>query len=161
MKRWEQRPPEIANLLNPAFCAVIVQHAVAAHQKESGKPLDLPLVFLIAPIVLHSDTRRTLPNKINTRLHPWLEQHEHIKLGFDQRARGLVPLVKEALSVGHSGGLLHLDSGWGIVSMRKTTRKGMNGGDLGECLDAAAFVGRWLPRGGTTATIFSLFGVAP
>jgi hypothetical protein len=46
MKPWNQRPFEIRNLFNPAFCALILFRALAGYEEESagGMPFSLTLL---------------------------------------------------------------------------------------------------------------------
>ena len=76
MKRWSERPPEVAHLFNPAFCALLLREAVRGFAEVSPSGMPHPLVFLLLPIVLHKATRESLPGSITTKMHPWLQEHQ-------------------------------------------------------------------------------------
>ena len=100
MKPWHERPTEIANLFNPAFCALIVRDGSQGFAEHNPTGMPYPLAFVLLPIVLHRGTRNILPKTIATKLHPWIEQHrsqdwipaalrrnEHIHAGSDHFCR--------------------------------------------------------------------------
>lgn len=57
---WEQRPLEIAYLLNPAFCGEIVRQCIPSYTSEARVGSTYTLTFLVLPIVLHSETRSAI-----------------------------------------------------------------------------------------------------
>src|ERR1039457_6981771 len=57
MRIWNDRPPEIAHLFNPAFCALLIREGVLGFVEVSPGGMPYPLVFLLLPIVLHKATR--------------------------------------------------------------------------------------------------------
>ena len=77
MKPWVLRPPEEANLLNPAFCCVTLAAAVLGYASVDKTGIPYPLTFLVLPTVLHKATRESLPsNRTRTSLAAWIqEQH--------------------------------------------------------------------------------------
>src|ERR1700694_4872445 len=97
IRRWSQRSPETAALLNPAFLGVVVACAMWEHQLRAGTGLDLPTVFLIPPLVLHSETRKALPRDARTHLSTWVIQYPTLRAGIPRRVLDLAPLVREAL----------------------------------------------------------------
>src|SRR6202521_325469 len=101
MRPWEDRPAEVANLLNPAFCGWIIFQCVKSHIDESdGRPMPYALAFLVLPLVLHRYTRETM--KSTTRhLQVWLNGNQQSKIGLAERARSLVPYSREALMLLH------------------------------------------------------------
>jgi ABC-three component (ABC-3C) system Middle Component 3 len=105
MTRWEERPIEVANLLNPAFCGHVIYGCAEAHESEADKPMPYALAFLVLPLVLHSETRSTM--KANTRhFEVWLSVNPEIKVGLATRARSLVPFARETLGFLQRSGTL-------------------------------------------------------
>jgi hypothetical protein len=49
MRLWNDRPPEIAHLFNPAFCAVLIREGVLGFMDVSPGGMPYPLVFLLLP----------------------------------------------------------------------------------------------------------------
>lgn len=70
MNRWSQRPPEEQRLLNPSFCALILWHSAKAHGEATKAKTGIAFeeCFLVLPMVLHRETRESLPTKTTTSL---------------------------------------------------------------------------------------------
>ena len=112
MLPWNQRPFIVANLFNPAFCALLLFDFINQYSKKKDN-LGMPysLMYFILPIVLHKETRDSLPKSTNKILHPWIQENPNIRIGFSQRAREFVPFTKEALILGVSSGLFSIIDG--------------------------------------------------
>ncbi|MDO9326623.1 MAG: DUF6521 family protein, partial [Methanoregula sp.] len=67
MRPWGKRCIEEANLFNPAFLSVIAHQCVKGYEDESGSNVPYILPFLIAPLILHKNTRDNLPSSIATK----------------------------------------------------------------------------------------------
>ncbi len=162
MKAWDQRPEEVANLLNPVFCALLIRFFVDGYAKEGGKEVDPSLCFLALPLALHRDTRQALPGRTSTTLHSWVEQHQELRVGFSRRCRGLVPITKEAITYGSSASLIRVnESGSLCVGEAKLPGKRGKTEEIVACEKASFFVGRWFSLAGTPERIYSLCGVRP
>jgi ABC-three component (ABC-3C) system Middle Component 3 len=122
MTRWEERPIEVANLLNPAFCGHVIYGCAEAHESEADKPMPYALAFLVLPLVLHSETRSTM--KANTRhFEVWLSVNPEIKVGLATRARSLVPFARETLGfLQRSGTLTIRETDAALVMSRQACR---------------------------------------
>lgn len=165
MIEWERRPVEVASLLNPAFCGVLIREAVASHLTEVNTGMPFALAFLILPIVLHENTRQRLPRSMRTSMHAWLQEHPEVKLGFADRARTLVPFSQEAVSfllrqqaliVGPEGALVV-----GPRVPRSISQIPNRTPDFDDCVARARFLGRWLSRSGSVPAIYQFWGVRP
>jgi hypothetical protein len=166
MQEWRQRPPEVANLFNPAFCAVLLAKTVDAYSSTRGQGLPFELVFLVLPIVLHERTRSTLPRTITTPLLAWIETNQAELVGFPERARRLVPVTREAVMFGLAHEVMRMEDDAtvslgeaGIISTPSALRS--LSVDVQECFKKSYFLGRWLAGAGTSATIMASWGVAP
>lgn len=161
---WNARPVEIANLLNPFFCALLVHETVREYAASSNSAMPIGLTHLALPIALHKRTREQLPGNTRTRMHPWIENHPQVRVGFAQRVRALRGPVREGIIMAAQKELIHLDAG-----NLAPTRKGpailpSSWDDQAEaysCWRAAGFIGRWFRASATTTTIFALWGVKP
>ena len=87
MIQWTKRAPEIAYLLNPAFCAIILYTAVFEYQKKSKDGLPFPLLYLVLPIILHKSTRNRVNSKTNMVI--WVQRNPDALVGFPERARSI------------------------------------------------------------------------
>ena len=57
MKRWDQRPFEIRNLFNPAFCGLVMFRALNGYEEENVCGLPFSLSLLVLPLCLHKNSR--------------------------------------------------------------------------------------------------------
>jgi hypothetical protein len=165
MRPWQDTPPEVANLLNPAFCGQILFRAVKAHMKESNMPMPYPLAFLVLPLVLHGRTRQSI--KATTKhLQVWLNGNQPIKVGLSARARSLVPYTRQALAfVNQTGAVnLALPEATLIAADRLRTvrnRKFPQSDETKECISKAEVLGKWFARANSTTTVYASLGLMP
>lgn len=162
MLTWEDRPVEMANLLNPAFCGEVLRRCIGAYEIQAAQPFPYPLIYLVLPIILPGKTRSHI-SPYQRRLHAWLHANPEVKVGFADRARSLVPVTREALAFLLLANAVEVDD-QGSLSNARHTRRSLSvriEGDVADCYDKAAIVGRWFARAGTTATIYAMWGVKP
>lgn len=162
---WSRRVVEEANLFNPAYCATLLGAATKDFSKKSGSPLPFALAFLVLPVVLHEQTRIELPHSTITSLLPWLQEHRTVLVGFSQRVFALRPVTQEALIFGIQQGALILN-GPAVSTTNQyraptERRTDMFTKEAFDCVEAAAFLGRWFANAGTTSTIYAAWGVTP
>jgi hypothetical protein len=158
---WKERPVEIANLLNPAFGAILLRDAVKDYAKEDGG-MHIGLVHLLLPVVLHKSTRNHLPSTTRTKLHVWIQKYPEVRVGFTKRARQLVPYTKEALLFALQREILGVEKKTIIdTKARLKTLPGPEEAEHNICRKRAAFLGRWYARSGTPSLIFQAWGVRP
>ena len=60
MNRWDQRPIEIRNLFNPAFCGLVLFRSFCGYDEEDPRGMPFSLALLILPLCLHKDSRDVL-----------------------------------------------------------------------------------------------------
>jgi Family of unknown function (DUF6521) len=155
------RSPVAAAMLNPALLAALSASAVERYQAESGQPMPWAFPFLIAPLVLHRDTREALPQRITTHWARWVSNHSVLQAGFAPRALSLVEPVRDGLRFGLSIGALRLADGGRLTGGLASNARVDEVGDVVALIRAAGFVGRWLTRLDQPATAFALLGVTP
>lgn len=99
---WNQRPAEIANLLNPAFGAVVLYDTIkaftTANDQLAGMPY--PLLYLIFPMVLDASVRDIFPARKTTKLHAWIQQHPEILPDFQISYPEFNQITNEAIRFG-------------------------------------------------------------
>lgn len=160
---WNQRPFIVANLFNPAFCALLLFDSVEQYSKKNND-LGMPysLLYFILPIVLHKNTRDSLPKSTIKILHLWIQANPYIRIGFAQRAREFVPFTKEALIFGTSNGLFTINNG-NIIPGRIEEKSihWDNDSEVAQCRKIAQFLGRWFSQTEDLSMIFIMFGVQP
>lgn len=163
MLPWENRPIEVANLLNPAFCSILLRDSVETFQIENMQGMSYPLSFFILPLVLHKPTREALPRTTRTKLHTWLQEKPEVRIGFVERARQLVPYSKEAIIFGLQTGIIEVNENGNLIPSSKRLKE-LSWVDEVEpsiCRKKAQFLGRWLARAGNVPTILTMWGIRP
>ena len=165
MTQWLTRSQEERALLNPSFLSLLFWHAATGHMAEGNVGLPFSTSFLVLPIVLHGETRESLPKIVTTSLPVWLNDNQLVRARVAERARTLVPYTKEALVFGGVRCLLKLSAE--AVSAERSWKLKVTGAFVGSsdevrsCAKRAHFLGRWFARSGSPATVMALLGVRP
>ena len=168
MKPWLDRTYEERHLLNPAFCALVIWHAAKGAAAEAVAPrvsLSFLEAFLILPLVLHRQSRESLPPRLNTSMPIWINSQPLVITNLPQRTRSLNPYTKEAIMFGGASKLfeikdsalvINVGGGRDIKRILKQTSD-----EVRACMKKAEFLGRWFSHTGTPETVFTLLGVRP
>ncbi len=162
MKPWIQRPFEVRNLFNPAFCGVVLARAIEGYQAESELGLPYSLAHLVLPLSLHKGTREVLAKGKRSYILKVLEINPQIQVGFPERAVGMRAFTQEGLGLlmqkdcitVSEDGCLSLVSGK-VTKAIKGTAEGK------ECQNVAKYLGKQFARVSDRTTIFSTLGVRP
>ncbi len=166
MKRWEDRPEEVANLLNPAFCGRLIYSSVQAHQTENDRPMPYTVAFLVLPLALHAATREAIIKAIIRHFEVWIDANQEIKIGLAVRARSLVPFARETLAFLLQTGALEIRESDAALLIGKRLRQ-MRGrlfppsDETKACIRAAGILGKWFARVNSPATIYASLGLMP
>lgn len=162
---WLTRSPEERALLNPSFLSLLLWRAAAGHMAQGGAGLPLTSAFLVLPLVLHRETRESLPRTLATSIPVWLEDNPIVLARIAERTRALVPYTKEALLFAGvygfltiSGETITADQTW---KRRATANLNSSSDEVRACAKRAEFLGRWFARTGSAATVMALMGVRP
>lgn len=162
---WEERPTEVANLLNPAFTGAALRLAVSGYQKEASKGMPFELAFLVFPFALHGATRSRLPRAVSTLMHKWLQENRDFLVDFAERTNALVPFTREAIVFDCQRNILSIDDQGVILpgegKLKKIADFKKTSDEIKDVFGRAEFVGRWLALSGTAVTIYTLLGVRP
>ena len=165
MEPWQERPTEVAYLLNPAFTGAIMRLAVDGYFREASSGMPFPLAFLVLPIALHKGTTDRLPIKVTFHLQQWVQENRDILITFASRMRTLVPFTREGIIFAGQRKILAFgDDGTlrsGTEKLRGITNYPQSGVNIPEILKRATFMGRWLALSGSTTTLYSVLGVTP
>lgn len=165
MIEWGERAPEERALLVPSLSAVLLWQAAVGHQAAINSGLPFDTAFLVLPIVLHRETRESLPKSVATSLAVWLDEHPLVRARMADRARVIVPYTKEAIMFGGTHGLLSI-TGYEVKANPDWKRKVVSGlkgtsDEVRACAKRAEFVGRWFAKAGSSRTVMALLGVRP
>jgi Family of unknown function (DUF6521) len=158
---WLQRPIEVANLFNPAFCALLVHQAVKSYELETGRGMSYSTAFVVLPVVLHKGTRELLPHSIATKLHAWLQTNEQVRVGFAERMQQMTQLTREGLLFAMQHQALVLDkAGAMAVGPRKLGKLDVDKeSETALCVKKAEFVGRWFASVPNPVALLALWGI--
>ncbi|KPA16463.1 hypothetical protein MHK_003322 [Candidatus Magnetomorum sp. HK-1] len=167
MKAWKDRCIEEANLFNPAFICIISYQCIKGYCEtaQGGTPYILP--FVVTPLILHKNTRESLPKNVNAIVSSWITNidHSHVRIGYPERIQSIVPYVKESLSFALINKLIEVDNDGSLyvnqnVKIPSTINHDTSGEVIG-CYNRAFFCGRWFAKSGNIETILALLGVRP
>ncbi|MDO8871786.1 MAG: DUF6521 family protein [Methanoregula sp.] len=168
MRSWDRRSIEEANLLNPAFLSVITHQCVRGYVDGTGSNAPYVLPFLVAPLILHKNTRDNLPSTIATKFPTWISQltGTQAKAGYAQRASSIVPFMKEAMIISISNKIIiPTENNYFLTYNPKinipSIVKDPFTHEVIDCFKKSHFCGRWFARAGSIETIMALLGVKP
>ena len=165
MSQWTSRSPEERALLNPSFCSGLLWQAAVGHANTLHAPLPFDISFLVLPIVLHRETRESLPRVVRTSLAVCIDDNPLARLRVADRARTLARFTKEAMMFGGLYGLFELKGGAIAANLEWKKRIEDDLKDSSDevrvCAKRAEFVGKWLASSGTPGTVMAILGVRP
>jgi hypothetical protein len=165
MKSWEERSIEEANLLNPAFCCVVVASSIVGYSKSFAEGMPYPLVFITLPIILHKPTRDLLPPNTRTSLPGWIQDNQSVRILFYERVISLKSYTREALLFGfiHKWFTFNSDGNLQTLVTKPKIDKFLRQrqDESRECVMRANFLGKWLASAGSVSTVMALWGIQP
>ena len=162
MKLWHQRPREIRNLFNPAFCGLVLARGIEGFTEEVGRPMPFSLTLLILPLCLHKRTREQIKEANRAYFTTILQEHPEIRVDLARRARGLVPYIMEGFGYLMACGVVDVDDSGGVTIRTNTVKKTIGGSqDSKDCQSVARSLGRKLALINDRATIYTTLGIRP
>ena len=162
MRVWNQRPIEIRNLFNPAFCGLVLFRAVVAFEAEDDRGIPFSLVPLILPICLHKQSREILAPNTRSYFLKLVANHPQLLVGFGARCQDMRPFTFEALGLLHHLGTIQVRLDGRLKANPKGVRKSIIGSDETQAIQKVAkYLGREFARIGDRVTIYATMGVRP
>jgi hypothetical protein len=162
MKPWAERPVEIRNLFNPAFCGLILHRALKGFEEVDSRGMPFSLSLLVLPLSLHRDTRETLALHPKTHLLTTIEANPQILVDFDMRVRDLLPFVHEAFGLLAQQGCLSVSPSGELRTVKRSLRSQIAGTtESVSCQRIARYVGREFAQIGDRATVYTTLGIRP
>lgn len=162
MKRWDQRPFEIRNLFNPAFCGLVLFRALSGYEEEDARGMPFSLSLLVLPLCLHKDTREVIASSPRSYLLRTAEKNQQITVNFSDRATQMLPYAFEGFGLLMERGCIAVAENGRIQTVPKKVRKTINGtAETIACQKVARIVGREFARIADRATIYATFGIRP
>lgn len=162
MKRWDQRPFEIRNLFNPAFCGLVLFRALNGYEEEDDRGMPFSLSLLVLPLCLHKDSRESIARSPRSYLLKTAEKNQQIMVGFADRITQMLPYTFEGFGLLMERGCIIVGEGGRIRTVPKKVRKTVDGtAETVSCQKVARIVGREFARIADRATVYTTFGIRP
>ncbi|KAB8140726.1 hypothetical protein F8S13_22215 [Chloroflexia bacterium SDU3-3] len=161
---WESRPTEIANLINPGFCSLLLCSAVSGYQISTGYGAPYALMYLILPIVLYPPARRNLPKNTKTLLPMWIQNHSDLQYHITSRVPVMFEYTRESLTFGLQHGVIQIqDDGLLYTNNKVISDKTIitENQETNECLLSSSLLGRWFGKVNNPSFILTLWGLQP
>lgn len=163
-RNWPVRPTDVANLFNPAFLSMILRRAVDGHERELGVGMPFEMAFVVAPLVLHEDTRERLPT-IAATMQLWIQENREVVIGFPRRAAEIVPFAREAIMFGVQRSVLKIETDGRLSKGSKklvgVTPYQRNSDEIKKIYSKSEFLGRWMTQQSNATTVFAMLGIKP
>ena len=162
MKRWEERPIEIRNLFNPAFCGLILFRALCGFEEEDSEGMPFSLALLILPLSLQKDSRAILSKASRSYLLKAVGANPQMLVGFARRTTDLIPFTFEAFGLLMHLGCIKVTESGRLKAEPKLVRKTVNGTEESvACQRVARFIGREFAKISDRMTIYTSLGIRP
>jgi hypothetical protein len=162
LKNWEQRPIEIRNLFNPAFCGLVLFRSFCGYEEEDPKGMPFSLALLILPLCLHKESRDILLQHNRSYFLKVVSGHPQLLVNFGRRATDLLPFTLEALGFLMQLGAFEVDPDGRLKALPEGVRKSVTGTPESiACQRVAKFLGKEFARVADRATIYTTLGIRP
>lgn len=162
---WETRPLDHRNLLNPAFCGVLLIKAAKEYEDLAGNGMPLSLVFLILPLVVPTQIRALLPTTSAASFPAWVHAHPEARLGLAANTREMIEVTRQAILFCVQRNALSVNAKQFVSAVpRKLSSSDAltnESARIDDMIRRSRFLGRWLARSGEPATIYFLLGLQP
>ena len=162
MKRWDQRPFEVRNLFNPAFCGLILFRALHGYEKENARGMPFSLSLLVLPLCLHKVSREVIADNPRSHLLKIVERNQQIMVGFAERVMEMLPYAFEGFGLLMERGCIDVADGGRIQTVQRKVKTAIDGtAETVECQKVAHIVGKQFARIADRATVYTTFGIRP
>jgi hypothetical protein len=162
VKAWNQRPFEIRNLFNPAFCGLILFKALKGYEELDSEGMPFSLALLVLPLCLHKESRETLEKENRSYLLRVVERNPKLLINFATRTTDLLPFVLEAFGMLMERGCIQVTKDGCLRTVPNLVRKSDTGtAESVSCQRVARFVGKEFARINDRVTVYTTLGVCP
>lgn len=162
MKRWDQRPFEIRNLFNPAFCGLVLFRALQGYEEENLDGMPFSMALLVLPLCLQKNARQVITENSRRYLLKTVEMNPQLLVSFANRTSDMLPFTLEAFGVLMERGCFIVSQDGRIKTLPNRVRKSVTGTDESvSCQRVARIVGKEFARIADRATVYTSFGIRP
>lgn len=162
MKRWDERPFEIRNLFNPAFCGLVLFRALAAFEEVDSRGMPFSLTLLILPLCLQRDSREILARGNRSYFLKIIAANPQMLVDFPNRVTALLPFTQEALGLLMQLGTLVVEPDGRLKTVPEGVRKTPSGtAESIACQRVAKYLGKDFAQIGDRVTTYTTLGIRP
>lgn len=162
MKRWDQRPFEIRNLFNPAFCGLVMFRALHGYEEENARGMPFSLSLLVLPLCLYKDSREVIACNSRSYLLKIMENNQQVIVGFAERVTRMMPYTFEGFGLLMERGCITITDDGRIQTVPEKVRKTIKGtAETVASQKVARIVGKEFALIADRATIYTTFGIRP
>jgi hypothetical protein len=162
VKRWDQRPFEIRNLFNPAFCGLVLFRAMKGYEEEDSRGMPFSLSLLVLPLCLHKDSREVIAANPLSYLLKISERNPQMQVGFAERVSVMLPYAFEGFGLLMDRGCISITDDGRLQTVPDKIRKTVKGTDeTKSCQRVARIIGKEFACIADRATIYRTFGIRP
>lgn len=162
MKSWDQRPFEVRNLFNPAFCGLVLHRAMQGFEEIDPTGIPFSLSLLILPLCLHKYSREVISNNPRRYLLKNIADHPQLLVEFPARTKDFLPFTFEALGILMQHGCFEVTPDGKLKIIKKRVRAVVTGTDESiSCQNVAKIIGKEFARINDRVTIYTSLGVRP
>lgn len=162
MKPWIERPFEIRNLFNPAFCGILILRAIQGYEEVDELGIPFSLSLLILPICLHKNTREIFSENSRSNFLKIITDNPSILVGFAERTSSLLPYSFEGLGLAMQHNSIMVSGNGHINLLSNGIKKQIKGTPESiECQRVAIKIGKSFATIGDRITIYTTLGIRP
>jgi hypothetical protein len=162
MKAWTERPREIRNLFNPAFCGVVLLRGLMSFKDAQQEGMPFSLSLLVLPLSLHKASREAIIRGNRSYLTKIVDESPELLVGLPERARSMLPYSFEAFGLLMQQEAISVSTDGRISATHGCLRKQLFGTvESQACQQAAQILGRKFAAIGDRVTIYTTFGLRP
>ena len=162
MKRWDQRPFEVRNLFNPAFCGLVLFRALQGYEEENQAGIPFSLTLLVLPLCLHKDSRQVIAASPRSYLLKTVEMNPQLMVGFANRVSDLMPFALEAFGLLMESGCFVVSQDGRLKTVPGKVRKSVTGtSESISCQRVARIIGKEFARIADRVTVYTTLGIRP
>lgn len=162
MKRWDERPFEVRNLFNPAFCGLILFRAMQGYEEENPDGIPFSLALLVLPLCLQKDSRQVIADSPRSYLLKTVEKNPQLLVGFADRVTDLMPFALEAFGLLMERGCFVVSQDGRLKTAPDRVRKSVTGtSESVSCQRVARIIGKEFARIADRVTVYTTFGIRP
>jgi Family of unknown function (DUF6521) len=162
VKRWDQRPFEIRNLFNPAFCGLVLFRALHGFEEQDARGMPFSLSLLVLPLCLHKDSREVIASSPRSYLLKTTEKNQQVTVGFADRVTHMLPYAFEGFGLLMERRCISVSDDGRIQTVADKVRKTVKGtNETVSCQKVARIVGREFARIADRVNVYTTFGIRP